>query len=248
LTLRDPLDLDRDRIDRLLHPIQAPGELRRHGNALLAVEARFLVVGAHALAVHGVPRATGDLDVWIAAGAENVDRVYSGLIRFGAPMEAMGVRRDDLARPDTVVQIGLPPRRIDILTSISGVGFEEAWPSRVTHDVSGLAVPFLGRAALGSCLAFGYAMWAARLGVPIDALEVVVEADYDSRGELGVADDVPPGYLQVRYRVNVTSPAPEEDVRRLVETADRYSPYRDVFARAHDMRRELVITAPQSKR
>ena len=106
----------------------------------------------------------------------------------------------------------------------------------------------LGRAALGSCLAFGYAMWAARLGVPIDALEVVVEADYDSRGELGVADDVPPGYLQVRYRVNVTSPAPEEDVRRLVETADRYSPYRDVFARAHDMRRELVITAPQSKR
>jgi len=56
----------------------------------------------------------------------------------------------------------------------------------------------IGRGALGSCLALGYAMWAARLGVRIDALEVEVEADYDSRGELGVADDVPPGYTQVR--------------------------------------------------
>lgn len=101
----------------------------------------------------------------------------------------------------------------------------------------------LGRAALGSCLAIGYAMWAARLGVPIDALEVDVEADYDSRGELGVSDDVPPGYAQVRYRVSVTSPASESDVRRLVDTADKYSPYRDVFARAHDLRRDLVITS-----
>jgi uncharacterized OsmC-like protein len=101
----------------------------------------------------------------------------------------------------------------------------------------------LGRASLGSCLALGYAMWAARLGVPIDSLDVVVETDYDSRGELGVSDDVPPGYNQVRYRVNITSPAGEADVRRLIDTADRYSPYRDVFARAHDVRRELVITA-----
>jgi uncharacterized OsmC-like protein len=101
----------------------------------------------------------------------------------------------------------------------------------------------LGRAALGSCLALSYAMWAARLGVALDALDVEIEADYDSRGELGVSDDVPPGYLQVRYRVHVTSQAPEADVRRLVETADKYSPYRDVFARAHDVRRELVITS-----
>jgi uncharacterized OsmC-like protein len=99
----------------------------------------------------------------------------------------------------------------------------------------------LGRAALGTCLAVGYGMWAARLGVPIDALDVIVEADYDSRGELGVSDDVPPGYLQVRYRVTVTSAASEQDVRRVVDAADRYSPYRDVFARAHDVRRELVI-------
>jgi hypothetical protein len=116
--------------------------------ALLSAEARFLVVGAHALAVHGVPRATGDLDVWIAPGAGNVDRVFSGLIQFGAPLAAMGVSRDDFGRPDVVVQIGLPPRRIDVLTSISGVTFDEAWPARVAHDVRGLAVPFLGRAEL----------------------------------------------------------------------------------------------------
>ena len=101
----------------------------------------------------------------------------------------------------------------------------------------------LGRGALGSCLAIGYGVWAARLGVPIDALEVVVQGDYDSRGELGLADDVPPGYLQVRYRVTVTSPAPEADVQRVLDMADKYSPYLDVHARAHDVRRETTIIA-----
>jgi uncharacterized OsmC-like protein len=104
----------------------------------------------------------------------------------------------------------------------------------------------LGRGALGTCLALCYGMWAARLGVVMDALTVEVEADYDSRGELGVSDDVPPGYLQVRYIVTVSSRAPEQDVRRVLDTADRYSPYLDVFARAHDVRRELRIVAPQS--
>jgi uncharacterized OsmC-like protein len=104
----------------------------------------------------------------------------------------------------------------------------------------------LGRGALGSCLALGYAMWALRLGVPLDALEVEVEADYDSRGELGLSDDVPPGYTQVRYVVTVTSRASEDEIRRLLDTADRYSPYRDVFARAHDVRREVRIATPQT--
>lgn len=116
--------------------------------ALLGAEARFLVVGAHAMAVHGVPRATGDLDVWIASDPANAERVWSALVQFGAPVAAMGVSRDDLTHPGQVVQIGLPPRRIDILTSISGVAFDEAWPGRVTHEVDGLRVPFLGRAAL----------------------------------------------------------------------------------------------------
>ena len=99
-----------------------------------------------------------------------------------------------------------------------------------------------GRAALGSCLAIGYAMWAARLGVPLDALEVEVQADYDTRGELGVSDEVPPGYSAVRYKVRVESAASETDVLRVLDTAEKYSSYRDVFARALPLRREVHIT------
>ena len=116
--------------------------------AFLGADVRFLVVGAHAMAVHGVPRATGDLDVWIAPDPENADRAWSAVVRFGAPLSSMGVTRADFGRPDQVVQVGLPPRRIDILTSISGVAFDDAWPDRVIHEIEGLAVPFLGRAAL----------------------------------------------------------------------------------------------------
>jgi uncharacterized OsmC-like protein len=102
----------------------------------------------------------------------------------------------------------------------------------------------LGRGALGSCLAIGYAMWAARLGVPIEALDVEVEADYDVRGELGISDEVPPGYTQVRYTVTVVSPASEAEVRRVIDTAEKYSPYKDVFGRANDLQRELRIVEP----
>lgn len=116
--------------------------------ALIDAGARFLVVGAHAMAVHGVPRATGDLDVWIAADPVNAERVWSALLRFGAPVGAMGVGREDLTRADVVLQIGLPPRRIDVLTTITGVEFEDAWQGGTTHEVAGLAVPFLGRDAL----------------------------------------------------------------------------------------------------
>jgi hypothetical protein len=108
----------------------------------------YLIVGAHAMAVHGVPRATGDLDVWVRPEAGNAERVLQALIRFGAPIESIKVRADDLAQPGMVYQIGLPPRRIDILTEISGVDFDEAWSSRVTQALAGLEIPFLGREAL----------------------------------------------------------------------------------------------------
>jgi hypothetical protein len=115
--------------------------------ALQEADARFLVVGAYALAVHGAPRATGDLDVWVAPEAENADKVWTALVRFGAPVVALGISRDDLARRDQVIQIGLPPRRIDLLTAISGVEFDEAWAGRVTHAFGALQVPFIGRDA-----------------------------------------------------------------------------------------------------
>ncbi|MBI4421880.1 MAG: hypothetical protein HY560_13735 [Gemmatimonadetes bacterium] len=116
--------------------------------ALLDTGAQFLVVGAHALAVHGVPRGTQDLDVWIAPDPDNTERVWRGLTEFGAPLGALGVTREDLQRPNTVIQLGVPPNRIDLMTSISGVpDFETAWAGRVEHRVRGRPVPFLGRAA-----------------------------------------------------------------------------------------------------
>jgi len=116
--------------------------------ALIAAGARFLVVGAHAMAVHGVPRATGDLDVWIERTAANADKVWRALIEFGAPVEDLAVSRADLEAPGVVIQIGLPPRRIDILTDVTGVDFERAWDERVVIELGGLAVPFLGRETL----------------------------------------------------------------------------------------------------
>lgn len=117
--------------------------------ALLEARARFLVVGAHALAVHGVPRATQDLDVWIDPSPDNATRVWSALASFGAPLDDLDIRIDDLCTPGHVVQLGLPPRRIDLLTSISGVdNFGVAWNSRVERAVHGHIVPFISRELL----------------------------------------------------------------------------------------------------
>jgi len=117
--------------------------------ALLDAGARFLVVGAHALAVQGIPRATQDLDVWVEPTPENADRVWQALIRFGAPLSELEVDRTDFVRPETVVQIGLPPNRIDLVTGITGVRqFELAWEARAESRVAGRTIPFLGREAL----------------------------------------------------------------------------------------------------
>lgn len=116
--------------------------------AMLQAHARFLVVGAHALAVHGTPRATGDMDVWIERTAENAERVWRAFLDFGVPATALGVAVDDLVRPDVVVQVGLPPRRIDVLTDLTGVEFATAWDGREVRQVAGIPVPFIGREAL----------------------------------------------------------------------------------------------------
>lgn len=106
-------------------------------------QVRFLVVGAHAMAVHGTPRATGDLDVWVEASTANAERVWQALLSFGTPLHALGVELGDFATEGGVVQIGVPPRRIDLLTSIDGVYFAPAWERRVVTDVSGCPVAFL---------------------------------------------------------------------------------------------------------
>ncbi len=99
----------------------------------------------------------------------------------------------------------------------------------------------LGRGALASCLVIGISMWAARLGVPLDALEVEVEGDFDARGELGVGTGIPPGYQEVRYLISIDSPAPQQTIAELIETAERHSPYVDVFSRGQSMKRALRL-------
>jgi hypothetical protein len=115
-------------------------------SALSAAGVEFIVVGAHALAAHGVPRATGDIDIFVNPTAENAGRVLVALESFGAPL--FDLEKGDLERDDTVFQIGLPPGRIDILTGISGVTFERAWQGRLMVKLASVAEPVavLGRA------------------------------------------------------------------------------------------------------
>jgi uncharacterized OsmC-like protein len=94
----------------------------------------------------------------------------------------------------------------------------------------------LGRGALASCLVIGISRWAARLGVQLDALEVAVEAELDARGELGMDARIRPGYGEVRYTISIRSPAPRELVDELIATAERHSPYLDIFGQAVALR------------
>jgi uncharacterized OsmC-like protein len=127
----------------------------------------------------------------------------------------------------------------------------EEGPWRLVADMSkgaggakqGPTPGVLGRAALGSCLAIGFVMEAARAGVPIESVEVEVQTDFDDGALFGVSD-AHPGYLDVRYEVSVTSAASEEDLRRVAEAADARSPYLDVFSRAQTMHRSLKVVRP----
>ncbi len=87
----------------------------------------------------------------------------------------------------------------------------------------------LGRAALGSCLVMGYRLHAARLGVELGSIRVEVEADTDDAGMLFFDSDARPGYSEVRYHVDIESPAADELVRKVLDEADTLSPYRDIF-------------------
>lgn len=102
-------------------------------------------------------------------------------------------------------------------------------PAKVGGDETAPTPGVLGRAALASCLVIGIARWSARLGIPIDGLEVAVHADFDARGELGADDGVRPGYSQVRYEIALDSPAPRERLVELLDLAERHSPYLDIF-------------------
>jgi len=111
--------------------------------ALYDGQVEYLIVGAHALAAYGHVRATKDLDVWIRPEQNNAEKVLAALKTFGAPLS--GLSTDDLSRLGTVFQIGLPPLRIDLLTSIDGVEFDEAWPERFKTKFGDVAVFVISR-------------------------------------------------------------------------------------------------------
>ena len=115
--------------------------------SLLAADVRFMVVGAYAVGVHGRPRATKDLDVWVEPSVENAPRVLRALVDFGAPL--MGLVAKDLETPGVGLQIGMEPLRIDVLTKITGPTFDEAWPTHIEAQFSeDLRCPVIGLDAL----------------------------------------------------------------------------------------------------
>jgi hypothetical protein len=114
-------------------------------DAFNAAGVRYLIVGAHAYGRYAVPRATGDLDVWISRDPENARQTFDALAAFGAPLD--DVCSADFETPDFVYMFGRPPLRIDVLTGIDGVTFDEAWASRQEGKLGGVPVAFIGREA-----------------------------------------------------------------------------------------------------
>ena len=109
--------------------------------SLLDQKVEFIVVGAYALAAHGFPRATGDMDIWIKPNEKNSKKVYKALARFGAPINE--IREDEFSQPGLIFQIGVVPRRIDIITKIDAVEFDEADSDKIFVDIDDLKIPVL---------------------------------------------------------------------------------------------------------
>ena len=106
----------------------------------------YLIVGAYAMAAHGVPRATGDIDIFVRATPANSKKIYRALARFGAPLAELD--SNQFSEEGIVLQIGVAPCRIDILTQIDGVDFDEAEQGRVVFEIEEMAIPFIGLAEL----------------------------------------------------------------------------------------------------
>jgi hypothetical protein len=128
--------------------IELPEDFRDLLIELRDANADFVVLGGHAVAYHGHPRATKDMDVLVRATPANAQRVYQALAAFGAPLEKFEVAAADFATYDGVLQIGLPPRRIDILNRADGITFDEATADDQSFDLEGRRIPVIGLAAL----------------------------------------------------------------------------------------------------
>jgi len=111
--------------------------------SLLDLDVKFLVIGAYAMAVYGYIRATGDIDIWIMANHDNSKKIYKALKIFGAPMEQ--ISEDTFAKKGTVFQLGVAPRRIDLITRIDGVDFAQAYAHKSETVIDGITVPFISK-------------------------------------------------------------------------------------------------------
>lgn len=107
-------------------------------HALSDEKIRFLLVGAYALAAHDYPRATMDIDLWVMPSPDNADAVLRALRRFGASLQ--NLTKEDLLKNGTIFQIGVVPRRIDIITTASGLAFEPAYQNSIPLNIEGIAV------------------------------------------------------------------------------------------------------------
>jgi hypothetical protein len=115
-------------------------------SAFIDAHVEFLVVGGYAMAAHRLPRATKDLDLWVGPSPTNATRVLRALDTFGAPRHDLTAA--DLEVDGTIYQVGVPPNRVDVITSVDGVRFTDAWRDRVDVEIDGLRVPIIGRRQL----------------------------------------------------------------------------------------------------
>jgi len=121
-------------------------DLREFLSLLGKHEVRFLVVGGFALAAHGVPRYTKDIDIWLDASEDNARKVLLALEEFG--FASLGLEIQDFTTPDLVIQLGYEPNRIDLLTGLTGVQFDEAYPKRIANMIDGVSIWIIDRASL----------------------------------------------------------------------------------------------------
>ena len=121
-------------------------DLREFIESLNALEVRFLIVGAFAVAYHGYYRYTSDIDLFVDNSKENAKRIWQAVQQFG--FSDLKLTVEDFSQEDQVIQFGVPPNRINVMTSISGVSFYQAWASREQGDLDGLSVSFISKEML----------------------------------------------------------------------------------------------------
>jgi predicted nucleotidyltransferase len=109
-------------------------------------DVRYLVVGGYAVALHGHPRYTKDIDIWIEPDPENANRMVRAIIQFG--FESLGLEMDDFLEEDVIIQLGYPPNRIDLMTSLSGVNFKSCYEERISVEIDGVRVNFIDLTSL----------------------------------------------------------------------------------------------------